>query len=295
MQLSLFSQGIISILLVIIVCVTIGVSYQDTLVIILISGMVIFLLNLGKIYYTQYQNYQTRKLNHSLLAAMPRNNIVSKNNKQNENENIIVQENVKALMKKQESNQKNLDLPNKKPYHLTNTPDNIMDAETYNLEDCTTDKTCIQGSDDNNLFPGFDAQDKFVPPSVVNNILEEKIESPTQKKDKLVVENFTSSPLELNDVVKPFNKSVINPYKNYTMEEEIPYEEDKYLSSDDMDEQLAFHAKIGVCQGGVCKDINEIKTKDLHNIITEINSMKRVHPFSKNFPTILATNPDANY
>ena len=33
----------------------------------------------------------------------------------------------------------------------------------------------------------------------------------------------------------------------------------------------------------------------LHNIITEINSMKRIHPFSKNYPTILATNPDANY
>lgn len=283
MQLSFFSQGIISILLVIIVCVTIGVSYQDTLVIILISGMVIFLLNLGKIYYIQYQNYQTGKLNNRLLPPIPRNNIVSKN------------ENERGLMKKPESNQKNLDLPNKKPYHLNNTPDNIIDAETYNLEDCTTDKTCIQGSDNNNLFPGFDAQDKFVPPTVVSNILEDKIESPTQKKDKLVVENFTSSPLELNDVVKPFNNAVINPYKNYTMEEEIPYEEDKYVSSNDMNEQLAFHAKIGVCQGGVCKDINEIKTKELHNIITEINSMKRIHPFSKNFPTILATNPDANY
>lgn len=284
MQLSLFSQGIISILLVIIVCVTIGVSYQDTLVIILISGMVIFLLNLGKIYYTQYENNNKLRLTNNLLPPIVRNNFVTPTNQTTLGER-----------KENKSQPSNLEIPNEKPYHLTNTPDNIMEAETYNLEDCTTDKTCIQGADENNLFPGFDKQDKFVPPTIPEPILDDKIECHSQKKDKLVVENFTSSPLELNDVVKPFNNAVINPYKNYTMEEEIPYEEDKFVSSDDMDEQLAFHAKIGVCQGGVCKDINEMKTKDLHNIISEINSMKRIHPFSKNFPTILATNPDANY
>ena len=34
---------------------------------------------------------------------------------------------------------------------ISNTEDNIMDASTYNLEDCTTDMTCIQ-ADENNLF-----------------------------------------------------------------------------------------------------------------------------------------------
>ena len=291
MQLSLFSQGIISILLVIIVCVTIGISYQDTLVIILISGMVIFLLNLGKIYYTQCENNKKQRLTNDLLSVIPKNEINNGNQKENKDKNVS-QTNDRS---NSETKPSNLEIPNEKPYHLTNTPDNIMEAETYNLDDCTTDKTCIQGADENNLFPGFDKQDKFVPPTIPKPILEDKIECHSQKKDKLVVENFTSSPLELNDVVKPFNNAVINPYKNYTMEEEIPYEEDKFVSSDDMDEQLAFHAKIGVCEGGVCKDINEMKTSDLKNIITEINSMKRIHPFSKNFPTILATNPDANY
>ena len=116
-----------------------------------------------------------------------------------------------------------------KPYHLTNTPDGIMAAETYNLEDCTTDKSCIQGADENNLFPGFDREDKFVRPTEVKVIVNNQIENNSFKKDNLVVENFANCPLEVSDVVKPFNNAVINPYKNFTMEEEMDYQEDKYI------------------------------------------------------------------
>ena len=38
---------------------------------------------------------------------------------------------------------------NNLPAHLINTSDNIINADMYNLEDCTTDKSCIQNPDVN--------------------------------------------------------------------------------------------------------------------------------------------------
>ena len=72
MQLSLFSQGILSILMVIIVAVTIGISYQDTLVIILISGTVVFLLNLFRVYHTNYQYHNKNKKKQKILDNLLR-------------------------------------------------------------------------------------------------------------------------------------------------------------------------------------------------------------------------------
>ena len=294
MKLPLFSQGILSIILLIIVCLTIGISYQDTLIIIIISGVVMFLLNIGKVYYYNYQNNNLEETDLNLELEMPLVNdpLASISNK------IINHEDInKETLKLENTGQENnlATTENKKPYHLTNTPDNIMDAETYNLEDCTTDKTCVQKPDEKNLFPGFDAEDTYVSPKVEVKIVKDEIKGDVNVKDKLVVENFENCPLELNGVVKPFNNAVINPYKNYTMEEEIEYQEDKYLSSQDIGDNICFNCKIGHCQGGICRDINELKTEELENIVSDINEIKNVHPFSKNFPTILATNPDANY
>lgn len=294
MKLPLFSQGLLSIILVIIVCVTIGISYQDTLVIIILSGVVMFLVNIGKVYYGNYQKNNLKPSELNLEPELPNTppHLASISHKIINN-NQLPNETLKLDNTGEDGNLANPG--NKKPYYLTNTPDNIMDASTYNLEDCTTDKSCVQDADDNNLFPGFDAQDKYVSPKIPVKIVKDSIVGKSKMKDKLVVENFENCPLELNGVVKPFNNAVINPYKNYTMEEELEYQEDKYLSSSDIGDEICFNCKIGHCEGGICRDVNELKSEEIDNIVTEINQMKRDHPFSKNFPTVLATNPDAHY
>ena len=289
MELTLCTQGILSILIVTIVCVTIGIKYHDTLIIIIITALLIFLLNLGQSYYNK--NLRNKRLSRQLqvnqILPEPENinpkNINLQNQELNSNQ---------ELEKVEKNNNKS-----EKPYHLQNTDDNIMDATTYNLDDCTTDMTCIQKPDENNLFTGYEKIDTYSAPQTKFNILDEKnkLEKSSLKKDNIVVENFTTDPLELIDVIKPFNNAVINPYKNYRMEEEISYDEDKYLSSKDISDNPCFHCKIGHCEDGVCRDINELKADELKNVVTEIKEMKRVHPFSKNFPTILATNPDAMY
>ena len=299
MELTLCTQGILSILLVTIVCVTIGIPYQDTLIIIILAALVIFSINLGKMY--QGRNHKSNNINTNLLGNQDRNlDVVASNsvvdnttinNTINNTNNNINEENLK------------LHIEENTPYHLQNTDDNIMDAKTYNLEDCTTDMSCIQKPDDNNLFTGFENKTTYLSAKANDSILQStnnqnnKIEGENKslKKNNIVVENFAACPLELNDVVKPFNNAVINPYKNYTLEEEIETKEDKFMSSKDIGDQLCFNCKVGHCQGGVCHDINELKANDIKNVVKEINKMKKVHPFSKNFPTIRASNPDAHY
>ena len=314
MEFTLCTQGILSILLVTIVCVTIGISYQDTLIIIILTALVLFSINLGKLYYlpnrpvditnTNLVNDNSNtNMNNLPMAA---NSTVNTNDIQNNSNNLNMAQNENQ----NENQNKNiveelnlkLEINDELPYHLQNTEDNIMDARTYNLEDCTTDMTCIQKPDENNLFTGFEDKDIYLSAKANDSILVNedyynKIEGKNKslKKDKIIVEKFENCPLELNDVVKPFNNAVINPYKNYTMEEEIETKDDKFMSSKDIGDQLCFNCKVGHCQGGVCHDINELKADEIKKVVKEINQMKKVHPFSKNFPTIRASNPDAHY
>lgn len=316
MELSLCTQGILSILLVTIVCVTIGISYKDTLIIIILTALVIFTIYLGKLYYVQNNSVNNKNtnllvnnnINRSVIASNSTvDNISTKesiinqsltqiNNNTNNNNNNS--NNIKKIQNK------NLKLNiEETPYHLQNTDDNIIEAKTYNLEDCTTDKSCIQNPDKNNLFTGFDDTPTYLSARANNSILDNnqnnnsKIdgENKSLKKDNIIIENFETCPLALNDLVKPFNNAVINPYKNYKLEEEIETKEDKFMSSKDIGDQICFNCKVGHCQGGVCHDINELKADEIKNVVKEINKMKNVHPFSKNFPTIRASNPDSHY
>ena len=300
---SFCTQVIISILLVTIICVFIGISYKDTLVVIILTGLVIFALQISQLYV--YQKNKRRNLNilHSLeLNNKQTNNKQDNNNQTNNNQTNNNQTNNNLLNSEQE-NIKLVVNDTKKPYHLTNTSDNIIDANKYNLDDCTTDKSCIQKPDVNNLFTGFENRKEYLEAKKNLNILpNQNIDHQVKKKDKLVVENFESqiSPCVLNDVVKPFNNAVINPYENYSHQEELIIPNEKNLSVEEINKNLSFHSKIGKCEGGICKDLNELKSQELREIVKEINEMKknnikRYHPFSKNFPVIRTTSEDAHY
>ena len=290
-------SAIISILLVLVVCLFIGIPYKDTVAVIILTSVLVFLFKMFPLY------VRNNKLNQQVLI----NNSLKKNVINNNTLNTFVNNKNTAINNKNTAiNNKNTAINNNtkeenKPYHLRNSSDNIINAEMYNLDDCTTDKTCIQKPDRINLFTvsGIDKEDKYVSRKFESQNNGIDIEEGSKKKDNIVVEKFTNNlcPIKLNDVIKPFNNAIINPYKNYRNEEEIILEEDKYLSSLNVGDDLCFNCKIGHCQGGVCRDINEIKSQELNNVVKEINDMKvkRPHPFSNNFPTIRATNPESRF
>ena len=188
------------------------------------------------------------------------------------------------------NNKKNL------PAHLVNSSDNIINADMYNLEDYTTDKSCIQNPDVNNLFTGYDNEVKYLDPKM--NKPKNELKNINQNNNSILIENFENdvSPEKLNDIVSPFNSTIIKPFHNLSEDlSDIRTKEQKKMDMDDM--ELCHHGKIGQCEGGVCKDIEELKRDAIEEAVEEINKMteterkkKRYHPFSINFPTVRTTN-----
>ena len=260
-----FHQALVSLLLVVIICLFIGISYQDTIVVVILSSIVIFLLKVSPVIQGKNNRVRNQKLIQDIKSIQknmdPRNNLPN------------VKPDLDIVEKKNTPENKNGNLP----YHLQNSDDHLIDADRYNLDDCTTDKSCIQNPDVNNLFPGFQVKK-------------------SKKKDNIIVENFANCPVpeELHDIKKPYNDSTILPYQNYTIGDQESLPESKYLKTHDVAD-LAFHSKIGFCEGGVCQDINSLESKEIKEVVNEINKMKRPHPFSANFPTIRATNDESRF
>ena len=307
-------QSAISIIIVLIICLLMGIPYKDILVVILLGSIIVFIIQIGNLY-LQNPTPKNKPLPEELLKINQKiNNQTNQNinntkkNELSENYNLqanrITPENNNNPRLNQngeciENNKENRELP----YHLQNTPDNLISAAKYNLEDCTTDKSCLQKPDINNLFPGFDKAAKLtnrkfntnqIPnlPTINNNCL---------RKDNIIVEKFeaSESPAELNNIVSPFNNTIINPYQHYDIKnEDIMSSEDKYTSGLNNGSPLCFSCKVGHCAGGVCKDINEIERTNIKEAVDEFNKntkLKRYHPFSTNFPIVRISNPDGSY
>ena len=288
MENSFCTQAIISIILVLVTCLFIGISYKDTLVIIILASLIVFLYQLLNL----YNNRNNIKINKSqnILLDNLQNNIPKINNNNNDNNNVVINK----------LNNKNKNVDNI-PYHLKNTSDNIIDAKMYNLEDCTTDKTCLQEPDENNLFTGFDNKKVYLAAkSSLPCLIKDKIKNNSKKVNNLVIEKFenSNSPEELLDIVAPFNDTIIKPFYNLSENlDDIRTNEQKKNEVYNIDDEICFNCKIGECKGGICKDINEIKTQKINDVVNEINKLskenkniKRYHPFSINFPTIRTTN-----
>ena len=180
---SICLQGILSIFLVTVVCVTIGVKYEDTLIMVIIASLIIFLLNVGKIYYHKYNN--NNKLPLKLINTQLNVDNLNLDLNSQLNQNIPAVNNANINQNLQITNKtdtNNTDTNNSKPFHLQNSSDNIMDARTYNLDDCTTDLSCIQKPDENNLFTGYEKVDIYISPDTDLEILENKLEGNSKKK-----------------------------------------------------------------------------------------------------------------
>ena len=173
------------------------------------------------------------------------------------------------------NNKKNL------PAHLVNSSDNIINADMYNLEDCTTDKSCIQNPDVNNLFTGFDNEVKYLDPKM--NRTKNELKNMNQNNNGVLIENFEDNilPEGLNDIVAPFNNTIIHAFHNLSEDLSDIRTKEQKMDMDDM--ELCYHGKIGHCEGGVCRDIEELKKDAIEEAVEEINKMTETERISPIF------------
>tara|TARA_B100000989_G_C19451158_1_gene431812 strand:+ start:84 stop:1064 length:981 start_codon:yes stop_codon:yes gene_type:complete len=317
-------NGLFSIFLILVLCVLLGIPNKDIFVILVVSIVVIFVFNLINEMNKYYNNRINNIVDPEILLTRV-NNIY--NTSQNKSINIIDEEpkvidnnspspslsdNTNFTTFDQNSNSNNFNVNidiennninkknNRKPYHLQNSPDNIIDANKYNLEDCTTDKSCLIQEDENNLYPGFDKKKNSNIYTVKNpinikiSVLPKKMNNRLSIEENVIVEKFTNhkTPNDLNDIVKPFNKTVISPYEEMSILEK-KNNICRKIKNDTND--LCRHCKVGECSNGVCVDKNELKYGLVKEIPSKIisDSIKDVHPFSSDFQTIRTTNPES--
>ena len=260
----------ISILIVLFVSLILKIELKNILVIVIISTIVLFILAIKENKFEDPNLYtinkHIRNLNqHILNGNNLANNSVANNLAENNNlaNNSVANNSVANNLAENNFVANNLAENNnlgKKNCKLMKTMDNIIDPCMYNLEDCTTDMTCIQKPNKYNLFPV----------------------TKRKKVDGIVVENFISSsnPFQMNDLSVPFNSSIIDPYEHYEMIKNEKLGDE--VCSEALGNDLCFHCRKGHCVGGVCRNVSESKPGKIFNNKNN----------SENQPVIRVSNPD---
>jgi len=254
----------ISILIVLFVSLILKIELKNILVIVIISTIVLFILAIKENKLEDSNLYTINKHIRNLNKHILNRNNLAENNLAENNlaENNLAENNLA------ENNlaENNLAENNCK---LMKTMDNIIDPCMYNLEDCTTDMTCIQKPNKHNLFPI----------------------TKSKKVDGIVVENFISSsnPFQMNDLSVPFNSSIIDPYEHYEMIKNEKLGDE--VCSEALGNDLCFHCRKGNCVGGVCRNVSESKPGKIFDTKKK-NIFINAHPYSENQPVIRVSNPD---
>ena len=155
--------------------------------------------------------------------------------------------------------------------------------------------------------------------NISNNLLPKIIQNEKNNNkftNEEIVENFENNmtPIELNDIFKPFNSTLLNPYKHHSLIEYTELNTSPSISNNNEDmelshvenpdldrsDELSFHSRVGHCEGDICHSINEMpveKKLKLNNISKKIidKLSSHTHPFSSNYPTIRITNPESRF
>tara|TARA_B100000795_G_scaffold265445_1_gene247284 strand:- start:51 stop:899 length:849 start_codon:yes stop_codon:yes gene_type:complete len=168
----------------------------------------------------------------------------------------------------------------------------LIPSNMYNQEDCTNDGSCIQKPDEQNLFPGFCGNPKITKQISNLNFKISKMENNinNMKNDEgIFIETFQNnrSPQELVDIIKPYNKTLITPY------ESKPKSKNNFNSHEMMETTgLCFNCKVGTCDGGVCKSVNQENVGGVKSYTKEQSKMAlAAHPYSTDQPLIRMSNP----
>jgi hypothetical protein len=165
----------------------------------------------------------------------------------------------------------------------------IIPEDMYNPEDCTSDGSCIQKPDVNNMFPmnnDIKRQIKsldFKIAKIENNVKNMK------NDDGIFVEHFENSrsPQELNDTILPFNKTIIKPYESST-QQATGIEGQEMMETDG----ICFHGKVGSCEGGVCRSVEAQNVPGVNtHSVEQSNIALSAHPYTDDQPLIRLTNP----
>ena len=314
---------LISLILVVIVCSVIGIDKENIIIIVLISCIIVFLfkiiLDINKYYsdrLNDLNNINRIGINNYIPNTVKTVNTLNTTNNTNTTNTTNTSNNLNKIK-----------ASNDLTFHLQNTEDHIIDANMYNLLDCTTEHTCIQKPDVNNLFVGFDKNIKNnlnknnlnknninnnkknnnnlndINKTNLNNINTKP--NNFKRTDEEIIENFDNglNPNDLNDTTKPYNSTVINPYKTNSLVDFGNVPSESYFFNDELKsiEDISFHSRKGYCFGDICmkdtpknEDLKKMKelSKKINNLSQSLNSSPHPHPLSDSFPTIRITNPE---
>ena len=264
---------LLSLIVTLILCIILQLNTQDVVIVCIVSILVVLLFD-------KYLNLEKKVNNLILNNKLPVFN----------NNTVNLQKN-KFVGTRNNSNRVRVDNNNKKI--VTKKLDQIIPPNMYNQEDCTTNMSCIQKPDENNLFVGFNNNQEII--SKLNKLSFEisKMENNLkhlESRDRMIVENFQNNhtPHEINDLVAPFNDSMLKGYGNVSNEKTIDYQ--KKMETDG----ICFHCKVGTCEGGVCKSEKELKVGGLESCSTNLLKQAHpadIHPFTDDQPLIRMTNP----
>ena len=266
---------IISLIITIILCLVLQLNHRDIIVVCLVSTIIVLVFN-------KFFDLESKVNNLIINNKLP----IFKNNTVNIQKNKFVGKRDNSNKIKVESNCKINKITAEKI-------DQIIPPNMYNQEDCTTDMSCIQKPDENNLFVGFNNNkeivDKLKKLSFEISKMENNIKH-LESRDKIVVENFANNhtPHEINDLVAPFNDSMLKSYGNVSNEKKIDYQQKMDIDG------ICFHCKVGTCEGGVCKSEGELKVQGLESCDTNLLKQAHpadIHPFTDDQPLIRMTNP----
>jgi hypothetical protein len=270
---------LISLAIIIVLCCLLNIDTKEIVVVCIISVLIIGVLDR---FFNLDQKVNNMMINNNIPVFSNSSNLLNQ-----KNEFVGSKNNQKAIK---------VNSVNCKLNRLNaNSIDQIIKPEMYNQDDCTTDMTCIQKPDENNLFVGFaknqDTINKIKKLDFEISKMENNLKT-LASDDRIVTEHFHNNhtPHEINDLVQPFNKSVIKPYNTKSNQ--------KDLDSYNMMETggICFHCKVGTCEGGVCKSISQLEvpatnSHNDNNKLIEYAQPMDTHPYSINQPVIQVTNP----
>ena len=149
----------------------------------------------------------------------------------------------------------------------------------YNQDDCTTDMTCIQKADENNLFVGFAKNKETIEKLRKLDYEISKMENNIKHlatEDRIIAEKFQNNhtPHEINDLIEPFSNNTIRPYNKVSNAKTL--ETNNMMETDG----LCFHCKVGVCEGGVCQSAESVDIPGNSSHNDNNNLIQAAHPVS---------------
>lgn len=266
---------LLSLIVTIILCIILQLNTQDVVIVCIVSIVIVLLLD-------KYLNLENKVNNLILNNKLPvfNNNTI----RLQKNKFVGTRNNLNRVRVRVNSNHKKI---------VTKKLDQIIPPNMYNQEDCTTDMSCVQKPDENNLFVDFNNNQEVISKLKKLSFEISKMENNLkhlESRDKIVVENFQNNhtPHGINDLVAPFNNSMLKGYGNVSNEKTIDYQKKMEIDG------ICFHCKVGTCEGGVCKSDQELKVGGLESCSTNLLKQAHpadIHPFTDDQPVIRMTNP----